>query len=390
MTAPSRPPRTSPLHGARKRGGQPHNSNARTHGMYSALHPSALTPFFQSLSVLTEHTSLSGADAMLAPLVEIQAGIAPLFDRARQEQDADVILACQDLSQRVAGRITQIVVPPLVADAELEKTALASFFLCIWQFTGLHGITRDVDDDYSTAVEEHSFSLVSQKSGQKSQRISPDLARLWWMDARRSPEFDPVAFPGCRDSVKVTYYMDAPDEYGWFTQRQWRLIAPLLPSTPLTCGRGRPSASSHAILSAVFWKLSHAASWDVLPSRFPAVRTCRRYYKRWFFSGRLMTIYRVLMHDLLARGHAHPFDLVQEGYFCLDSHRLIRTTSACPDTWQTRTALLFIQQSHALIRRIRREEKDPFFPRPRLYAALRKHYLASCLRTRTPGSDASL
>ena len=390
MTSPVRPPRTASLPGARKRGGQPHNANARTHGMYSPLHPSALTPFFQSLSLLTEQPPLSTADAMLTPLMDIQAGIAPLFARARARHDADVILACQDLSQRVAGRITQIAVPPLVADAELEKAALASFFLCIWQFTGLHRITRDADEDYSTDVEGHSFSVVSQKSGQKSLPISSDLARLWWMDARRSPEFDPIALPGSRDSAKVSYFMDAPDEYGWFTQRQWRLIAPLLPSRPLTCGRGRPSASSHAILSAIFWKLSHAASWDELPSRFPAVRTCRRYYKRWFLSGRLMTIYKMLMHDLLARGHVHPFDLVQEGYFCLDSHRLIRLTSICPDTWQTRTALLFLQQSHALIRRIRREEKDPFFPRPRLYAALRKHYLASCLRTRTPGSTASL
>ena len=58
--------------------------------------------------------------------------------------------------------------------------------LCIWQFTGLYGIARDADEDYSTTVEGHSFLLVSQKSGQKSLPISPDLARRWALDARRA------------------------------------------------------------------------------------------------------------------------------------------------------------------------------------------------------------
>jgi hypothetical protein len=58
--------------------------------------------------------------------------------------------------------------------------------LCIWQFTGLYGIARNADEDYSTIAEGHSFLLVSQKSGQKSLPVSPDLARRWAPDARRA------------------------------------------------------------------------------------------------------------------------------------------------------------------------------------------------------------
>ncbi len=447
-----------------KRGGQPRNSNARTHGMHSSFHPSALTGAADRLSVLSTlaqlpprprsdaklpqdvHRSdiLSDADLLLDALRELQAAVYLTSKRAGDRQDYAALTACLHLSGRISGQINNSMLERGWPHAELEKTALASFVLPLWQFKHFHGITRDADEDYSKDSEGHSFPVVSQKSGQKSGEppsprrrpyrsddglapvaISPELACLWWMDARREPEFEPLQWFWSPDLAQVTYYMDATDEYGWFTDRQWQLIAPLLPSQPplRTLGerasspqsggrtyhqsagcsyqhrplrshegsepaprgveatsqplgklRGRPAASSRAVLSAIFWKLSNAASWDDLPDHFPAKRTCRRYYKRWFLSGRLMTIYKVLMRDLLTRGRVHPFDFVKEGYFWLDSDHRIRTAAACPDTWQTRTALLFMQQSYALIRRIRREEKDAYFPQPPLHGKLREHY----------------
>jgi hypothetical protein len=92
-----------------------------------------------------------------------------------------------------------------------------------------------------------------------------------------------------------------------------------------------------------------------------------------------MTIYKVLMHDLRTGGQVHAVDFTNAGYFWIDSSHRIRVTRVCPDTWQTRTAVLFMQQSYALIRRIRRENKDAFFPGRLLQAALGKKYLPSPL-----------
>jgi len=61
-----------------------------------------------------------------------------------------------------------IITPQLV---ELQKIALLSTLLPIWQFDRYHGVTRDVDQDYTNAG--HSFPSGIQKSGQKSTPISP-------------------------------------------------------------------------------------------------------------------------------------------------------------------------------------------------------------------------
>lgn len=267
-----------------------------------------------------------------------------------------------------------IITPQLV---ELQKIALLSTLLPIWQFDRYHGVTRDVDQDYTNAG--HSFPSGIQKSGQKSTPISPELRDLWWMDSWQEPRFDPI-FPIGNPAPK-TDYIDSFDDQGWFTEKQWALIAPLLPPQPLEKARGCPPASSHAVISAIFWKNANHFSWDRLGARFPPARTCRRYYKRWLLSGRLMTIYKVLLQDLILRGRIHPVYFVMEGYFTIsEDHRIFAIPGKCPDTWQTRLVLFFMQETYPILRRIRREEKNNYFPDPPTLKKLSRLYLELYLK----------
>jgi transposase len=255
---------------------------------------------------------------------------------------------------------------------ELEKIALLSTVLPIWQFDHFYGVTRDVDQDYTDAG--HSFQIGIQKSGQKSIGLPPELHDLWWMDSWQEPRFDPL-FPMGNPAPK-TWYIDSFDDQGWFTEKQWALIAPLLPPQPLEKARGCPPTSSHAVISAIFCKIAIHSSWEHLGGRFPPARTCRRYYKRWLLSGRLMTIYKVLLQDLIQRGRVHPYDFVLEGYFTItEGHRIFSVPGKCPDTWQTRSALFFMQDTYSILRRLRREEKDNYFPQPSILKELGDQYL---------------
>ena len=66
---------------------------------------------------------------------------------------------------------------------------------------------------------------------------------------------------------------------------------------------------------------------------------------------------------------------VLEGYFEItEDYRIFALPGKCPDTWQTRLALLLMQETYALLRRIRREEKDNYFPHPPLLNKLGELY----------------
>jgi transposase len=266
------------------------------------------------------------------------------------------------------------ITPQLV---ELEKIALLSTVLPIWQFDHFYGVKQDVDQDYTYAGQ--SFPGGSQKSGQKSIPISDELQNLWWLDAWQEPRFDSI-FPLANTAPK-TWVIDSFDDQGWFTDKQWALVAPLLPPDPIENGKGRPPASSHAVITAIFWKVASHCSWEHLGARFPPARTCRRYYKRWLLSGRLMTIYKVLLQDLTQRGRIHPYDFVREGYFSIvEGYRIFAIPGKCPDTWQTRHALFLMQDTYSILRRIRREEKDNYFPQPSILQELADQYFKNQLK----------
>ena len=349
-----------------KRGAQNDNANARKHGAYSRFNPSRLAQF----KVITRNLSVSAppiqpqtapdvAQAQRSPLDQtlqslrtVNLELSSIFQDVVDRHDIPLMCFTARQIAKNTGQINRHILSTHVESSELRKIAIASIALPIWQFKYYYGVTRDVEDtpplaaSRSRIAEGHEpFLTEFEKSGQKSSHAQP--------------------LPP-----------DSLEENSWLTETQWRLVADLLPAQPLEQKRGRPSASSRAVLNAIFWKLAHGIPWSELPERFPPQRTCRRYYKRWFNSGRLLTIYKILIRDFLVRSRVHPLDFVEDGYFFIAEDKRICLTPACPGTWQLRTALLLMQESYALIRRVRREEKDPYFPRsPMLDSLLEEAFI---------------
>jgi hypothetical protein len=111
------------------------------------------------------------------------------------------------------------------------------------------------------------------------------------------------------------------------------------------------------LLDAIFWKIAFHARWQDLPAGSPPILTCRRYYTRLNRSGRLLTLYAALYQDLLTRGHTDPTVLVNQGCFAVSGSQVdLLPTLDEEETWQQRTALLFLQQAHTISRRILRED----------------------------------
>jgi hypothetical protein len=96
--------------------------------------------------------------------------------------------------------------------------------------------------------------------------------------------------------------------------------------------------------------------------------TCRRFYSRLFRSGRLFTLYKALYQDLLTRGQTGLTALVDQGCFSLTGNQLTLTTAVNQnETWQLRTALLFMQLAcQVSIRILRKGDRShrSLFPLP--------------------------
>ncbi len=165
-----------------------------------------------------------------------------------------------------------------------------------------------------------------------------------------------------------------PTALTFLTPAQWTLLAPLLPPAsvtepgdrrersrsvaagpmPVSRGRGRAPSDPRALLDAVFWKLATGLPWSALPPFLPSAATCRRYYRRLWWSGRLMTVYAALFHHAREQG-LHLFDLVEQSCFILEPRRRLALRPDLAVTWKHRTALLFMQLGAQVYRRRKRE-----------------------------------
>jgi hypothetical protein len=70
--------------------------------------------------------------------------------------------------------------------------------------------------------------------------------------------------------------------------------------------------------------------------------TRRRYYRRLFRSGRLATLYIALYNHLVTSGYGDLMDFVDKGCFSIRQNKVV-LAPGIGNSWQLRTALLFLQ-----------------------------------------------
>jgi transposase len=65
------------------------------------------------------------------------------------------------------------------------------------------------------------------------------------------------------------------------SDKEWAVIAPLLPNKP----RGVPRVDDRRVLNAIFWRIRAGAPWRDLPERYGPYTTAYNRYNRWRKAG---------------------------------------------------------------------------------------------------------
>jgi hypothetical protein len=331
----------------RHRGGQPSNRNALKHGLHARKHPTPFAPLAHA--VAASQPALYTDPAVFSQVVlALRQQIATLFQASKDAVDLRSTLAWH---RAIIHGITLL--------ARLKKARLRYHQpLSHLQFVAAHALDLIRYDFCKSAIsrDADSFRGKCEKSDLNS---SPSLENAF------PPQSD---FP-----------------HPFLTPCQWQVLEPLMPPSnnnfpslvqppeganvsfhlgkgrgqPHEAGwgrsRGRPPADPRLLLDAIFWKITRHARWQDLPAGSPPMLTCRRYYRRLFLSGRLLTLYSALYQDLLTRGQTDLTSLVNQGCFTIAGNELT-LHPALDETWQMRTALLFMQQAFQVSCRILREK----------------------------------
>jgi len=332
----------------RRRGGQPSNRNALKHGLYAA----EKAPLFTRISSSMEHSRKlvdKSPGALGEAIWNFQDITGMLMKILKVTRDPRSFLRWSKLLIKIIkskARYRRALYKKTLPLRNLYFASNAALGIIRLNIDDI-GISRDADS-FREKLEESDFN---------------------------SPSFQ---------EPFLTLLYDPP--YPFITPRQWRVLEPLLPppqaggasladrrspqqksfdasfcvESPVAAipsrRRGRPSADPRELLDAAFWKLAHHARWQDLPDYYPPMLTCRRYYRRLFLSGRLVTLYSALYQDLLTRGKADLPAFVEQGCFSITGNQ-VTLRSDLDENWRMRTALLFLQLGYQAVRRVTRECK---------------------------------
>ena len=99
------------------------------------------------------------------------------------------------------------------------------------------------------------------------------------------------------------------------SDKQWKLIEPLLPVLPKSKKGGRPWASNRAVLEGILWVLRTGARWQDLPEQYPSPSTCWRRLQRWEEEGVWLEIWRTFLGTLDQRGQLDWSEAFADGSF---------------------------------------------------------------------------
>ena len=95
------------------------------------------------------------------------------------------------------------------------------------------------------------------------------------------------------------------------SEREWEIIAPLLPNKP----RGVPRTDDRRVLNGIFYILRTGSPWRDLPERYGPYTTVYNRYNRWAKAGVWLRIFEalaegspqsmVLIDSSIIRAHQH-------------------------------------------------------------------------------------
>jgi hypothetical protein len=314
-TLPPSPVPSSP--GIRRRGGQPSNRNAFKHGFFAEKNPTHLTQLVNAIP-LSKPGLERIPEVLTQAIPAIRQQIARLFESSPEGADLRSVLAWHRPILRLLGLFIR-------ANRALARIQQPQFQM---KFVAAHALALIRYDFRENGITRDAYSFREKNN-------LSDLKR-----SRENFFASPTDSPPC-----------------FLTCHQSELLEPLIPIPDRADPRGRPLAHPRPLLDAIFWKLAHHARWQDLPTGSPPKLTCRRYYRLLFLSGRLLTIYSALYKDFLRYAKTDLPGLVNQNYFSISGNTLV-VCSGFEETWQVRTALLFMQQAWQVSCRIMREKEQ--------------------------------
>jgi transposase len=94
------------------------------------------------------------------------------------------------------------------------------------------------------------------------------------------------------------------------TDREWSIIAPLLPNKP----RGVPRVDDRRVLNGILWRFRTGSPWAEIPERYGPPTTCYNRFVRWRKAG-------VWDRLLEAVSEAYDGDIVMIDSSCVRVHQ---------------------------------------------------------------------
>lgn len=94
------------------------------------------------------------------------------------------------------------------------------------------------------------------------------------------------------------------------TEREWPIIAPLLPCKP----RDVPRVDDRMVLHGILWRFRTGSSWSEIPERYGIATTCYNRFVRWCRAG-------VWDRLLEAVSEAYDGDIVMIDSTCVRVHQ---------------------------------------------------------------------
>lgn len=116
------------------------------------------------------------------------------------------------------------------------------------------------------------------------------------------------------------------------TDREWSIIAPLLPNKP----RGVPRVDDRRVLNGILWRFQTGSPWAEIPERYGPPTTCYNRFVRWRKAG-------VWDRLLEAVSEAYDGDIVMIDSSCVRVHQHAATKKRGSGRWRHGT---FPRRSH--------------------------------------------